>query len=109
MAARAAARKATALPVPEPGEMSIHEEHTAAGHHWHVESNWTVCSCGDPRTTGVFTVSVDSRYWSEDPAELAAVQREEADFEAWISCMHCGKRGVIADDVFGVWPPRTLG
>jgi len=76
------------------------------GHHRHAEHNWFICSCGDPETVGVFTVTVDLRYWSDDPAERAQARREEDDFNAWISCRHCGRQGVIAGDVFGVWPPR---
>jgi hypothetical protein len=88
----------------EPGNVGVpgHKDH-----HWHVKSNYTICSCGE-LIGGAFTVALDQRWWSDDPAERAAVEREEADFQAWITCRYCGQVGVIADDDFGVWPPRTL-
>ena len=74
------------------------------GHHRHAKNNYTICSCGEV-TGGVSTIAFDPRWWSDDPAERAAVEREEADFQAWISCHVCGMPGVVAEDVFGVWPP----
>lgn len=101
MAARAAERRKAAEP-PEPEEFTRpgHE-----GHHEHVDGNCFICSCGDPQTMGVFTVSVE---WSDDPGEMARIERENADFFGWLECHVCGKKGVQAADTFGVWPPRTI-
>jgi len=45
------------------------------GHHRHAEHNCFICSCGDPETVGVFSVAVDPRYWSDDPASTAGALR----------------------------------
>jgi hypothetical protein len=104
MAARAAERerrKASAAPEPpEPCMPSGHE-----GHHWHVQGNGMICSCGH-LAGGVFSYMPDPRFWSDDPAERAQAEREETDWQAWISCRICGAPGVTAEDVS--WPPRTL-
>ncbi len=101
-AERAARRKAEEPPEPDmpPG----HE-----GHHSHVPFgyNFTVCSCG-VADGGCWSFVPDSRCWSEDPAVRAQLAREEADFEAWLTCRICGQEGVMAAEDFGIWPPRTL-
>ena len=103
MAARTAERAARrkAEEPPEPDMPTGHE-----GHHYHVRGNGIDCSCG--KIGGCFSFVPDPRTWSDDPAERAAVEREEADFQAWISCRICGAAGVIAEEDFGAWPPRTL-
>jgi hypothetical protein len=103
MAARTAAREAARHPAPRP-EADWPAGHE--GHHEHVQGNGIICSCGE--CLGVFTVALDPRFWSGDPAERAAAAREHTDFQAWISCRHCGRRGVVAAEDFGTWPPRTL-
>ncbi len=104
MAARAAERakrrKAEEPPEDDGPRWPGHE-----GHHEHVEGSSFICSCGDPATIGVFTVAYD---WSDDPAEMARIERENTDFFAWLECHACGKKGVQAADTFGVWPPRRL-
>lgn len=102
--AERAARRRAAEP-PEPPEPDMPPGHE--GHHWHVKGSGTICSCGE-LVGGVFSWTPDPRIWSDDPAEVAAVEREESDFQAWICCHICGEHGVVADDVFGIWPPRTL-
>jgi hypothetical protein len=57
---------------------------------------------------------IDARYplspgWpGDDPAEQERIRRENADYDAWISCRICGKQGVIFAQDFGTWPPATL-
>lgn len=65
------------------------------GHHAHVEGNVFICSCG--MGFGCFSYVPDPRYWSDDPAEVEAVQREDEAHLASISCSLCGKRGVVAE------------
>jgi hypothetical protein len=103
MAARAAERaeRRRAAEPPEPDMPTGHE-----GHHNHVRGNGIDCSCGE--VGGCFSFAPDPRYWSDDPAEVAAVRREEDDYAAWISCRICGERGVVAEEDWGTWPPRTL-
>jgi len=68
---------ARALPL-EPVEVcEIGDPDMPAGHrshHQHVDGNAFVCSCGQIR--GVFTVALDERYWSGDPAEVEAARRD---------------------------------
>lgn len=74
------------------------------GHHMHVDGSAFICSCG--HALGCFSFVPDPRCWSDDPAERAALEREEADWRAWIRCWICGMPGVTAEDVS--WPPRTI-
>ena len=76
------------------------------GHHAHVQGNGLICSCGEIGL-GCFSFVPDGRWWSDDPAERAAVEREEADWQAWISCWICGEPGVTAAEGLS-WPPRTI-
>jgi hypothetical protein len=103
MAVRAterAARRKAAEPEPEAGHPDGTREH-----HQHVDGCMLICSCGDPGTIGVFSFVPE---WPEDPAEMARISRENADFLAWLECRYCGKRGVQAGDTFGTWPPESL-
>lgn len=102
MAARAAERAARRK-VEEPPEAPApgHE-----GHHGHIQGNGVMCSCG--ACFGCFSFAPDPRYWSDDLAEREQAAREDADFEAWISCRICGQRGVVYEGDFGVWPPRRM-
>lgn len=104
-AERAARRKAEeAGELPEAMDRPGHE-----GHHWHVRygANYRTCSCGET-DAGCWTVVPDERCWSDDPAEVAQMRREDEDFQAWVTCLHCGETGVTADDVMGTWPPRKV-
>ena len=104
MAERAAARKAAAVEAePLLAVDCEHNRHLLAGHHWHAYVNYTICSCGTPG--GVWTVSVDPRYWSDDPAEQEQAQREDRDFQAWLECDICGQRGTMNDE-HTAWPPQ---
>jgi hypothetical protein len=94
---REAARAALAPEIPEPCEIEPPGPHP--GHHTHVEGNATVCSCGT--VWGCFSFVPDPRYWSDDPAEVAAAQREHQEYVDSISCAICGKRGVIAERDWG--------
>jgi hypothetical protein len=102
-AERTACRKAAEPPVPPEPDMPPGHE----GHHRHVRwLNGIDCSCG--QALGCFSVVPDPRYWSDDPAVRAQAGREEVDFAAWLTCRLCGAHGVMADEDFGVWPPRNL-
>jgi len=74
------------------------------GHHLHWEWGATVCSCG--KLMGVACIAIDPRYFSDDPAEVAAAEREDEDFRAWVTCCICGRTGVQANGLG--WPPEPL-
>lgn len=80
-------------PHDEPG-VGAHE-----GHHTHVAGNGFVCSCG--QFWGLFSFVPDPRYWSSDPAEVEAAQREHQEYVDSISCSVCGMRGVVAEQDWG--------
>ena len=116
MAARAAQRATRQRQAEEAAETARRQAILAAGfdpdmpeghesHHWHCQGNGYVCSCGQLHG-GIWSWAPDARWSSDDPAERAQVEREEADWQAWITCHICGMPGVTADDV--TWPPRTL-
>ena len=120
MAARAAERTAQRKAAEAAAEEAARQALLAAGldpdmpeghqaHHWHIPAgaNYMVCSCGESNFDGCWSIAADGRWWSDDPAERAQVEREEADWRAWISCRICGEQGVTAADVS--WPPRTIG
>jgi hypothetical protein len=69
------------------------------GHHMHIEGNGIVCSCG--QIMGNFTIAIDPRYWSDDPAEKAQARREDEDWYAWVTCSVCGRKGVQYEGDFG--------
>lgn len=75
------------------------------GHHMHVTGNATVCSCG--QMMGIFSYVPDPRNWSDDPAEIAQVRREEEDWLNWVTCTVCGAKGVQLDGLG--WPPAVTG
>jgi hypothetical protein len=70
------------------------------GHHVHVEYNAFVCSCG--AGLGCFSFVPDPRWWSDDPAVVDEVRREEDAWRASISCSYCGRSGVVAEEDWGV-------
>ena len=90
--------------LPEPVDYPGHETH-----HWHVRYGicCQTCSCGE-LAGGFWSFVPDDRCWSDDPAEVARMRREDDDFRAWVTCCYCGETGVTAYDVFGTWPPRKL-
>lgn len=93
---RRSADRATANPhhIERATEPSAHE-----GHHTHVEGNGFVCSCG--QMFGIFSFVPDPRFWSDDPAEVEAAQREHQEYVDSISCSICGKPGVVAGQDWG--------
>lgn len=117
MAAKAAVRREAAEAAEREREKARRREIIAAGldpdmpegheaHHWHTRGNTHQCSCGQ-LPGGIWSFIPDARLWSDDPAERAQAEREEADWLAWISCYTCGEPGVTAQDV--TWPPRRIG
>lgn len=107
MAARAAVRERRRAAerdaqYPQPPAIPGHEDH-----HTHANmSGGVVCSCG--LFLGQACIVPDSRFWSEDPAEVEQARREDEDFRAWVTCRVCGQTGVVLDDDFGAWPPRRI-
>jgi hypothetical protein len=111
MAARAAERAARQKAEARAAGVAAEERRRAGheAHHLHVRygMNYRTCSCGEDEF-GCWTIAIDDRYWSGDPAEVAQARREDDDFRAWVTCCYCGEAGVAADDVMDTWPPQPL-
>jgi hypothetical protein len=85
-------------PACETGDPDMPDGHQ--GHHMHVEGNMFICSCGTGM--GVFSFVPDPRFWSDDPAEVEAANREMQEWFESISCSVCHKPGVQAERDWGV-------
>ena len=93
MSARHAQRQRDRPPDPVP-DLKGHE-----GHHGHISWGSIQCSCGE--MLGLICYVLDQRYFSVDPELVAAARREDADFDAWVTCSVCGRTGVQYQGDFG--------
>lgn len=95
---REATRAVLAAEMGQPCEIEPPGPHD--GHHMHIDGNAVICSCG--QVGGCFSFIPDARFWSDDPAEVEAANREYQEYVDSISCAICGKRGVVAERDWGV-------